>query len=243
LLRRALPILTIGLAWPAAASAQEAFTFSWVVQDVAGSGPANGNGIIEPGEDAMVYLHASFRPGVGGTAIWDTHGGTGQTGTVAGLGQVYFSLIGTRNLDSGSWGWQDLSPVPGFALSPGGIIEPGTYNLINMIFGQYIPIGATPNPRNDDWFFRARWHPDDYTPRDVTFRFQNEFSEGWPTVILDAGFRDPFGNIEYRGDRWTFNEPAGGFVVVPGPASWAVVLVAGGLISRRRRTFIRTLRT
>lgn len=224
--------MMVGALCAAPAAAQEAFTFSWQVQDVAGLGPANGNGIIEPGEDAMIYLHASFRPGVGGTAIWDTHGGSGQQGTVAGLGETVFHLIGTRNLDTGSW--VTLSPVPGFALSPIGFVQPGTNNLISMIFGQYILPEQTPNPRNDDWFFRSRWRPHDYSPRDVAFLFENVIGPGNPSVFLDVGLRDPLGRILYRRDQWLYNQPAGGFTVVPGPGPLAAALVFLPFTRRRR---------
>lgn len=231
------PALVLGLLSATSASGQEAFTFSWQVQDVPGVGPANGNGVIEPGEDAMIYLYASFRPGVGGTAIWDTHGGTGQEGIVAGLGETVFHVIGTQNLSTGSW--ISLSPVPGFALSPIGFIEPGTNNLISMIFGQYLLPEQAPNPRNDDWFFHARWRPNDYAPRDVSFVFQNVIGPGNPSVFLDVGIRGPQGQIECRRDRWLYNEPLGGFAVIPSPGTLpAVLLFAPHMLRRRLRSSV-----
>jgi hypothetical protein len=229
--RAVIRVAVIGfLAGPA--SAQEAFTFSWSVQDVTGTGVSNSNGIIEPGEDAMIYLQASFRPGVGGEAVWDTYGGTGLTGTVAGLGEVIFSLLGTQNLATGTW--ISDSPVPGFALSPIGSVQPGTNNLIGMIFGQYILPGGVPNSRNDDWFYRARWRPSDYLPRSVDFVFRNEPGPGDPSVLLDVGFRDPQGYISYRRDLWACNEPTGGFVIVP-TSGTSMAIVVGQLMRRRRR--------
>lgn len=216
------------------ARAQEAFTFSWNVQDIAGTGTTNSNGIIEPGEDAMIYLNVSFRPGVGGTAVWDTNGGDGRPGTVAGLGEVVFDIIGTSNLLTGTW--VTRAPVPGFALSPVGSVDPQTNNVYAQIFGQYILPGATPDPRNDDWFFRCRWRPNDYTPRNVGFRFHNNDLYTFdPSVIVDVGFRDPNGFVEYRRDTWTFNEPAGGFQVVPSPGSGLFLLALMRLAKRNRK--------
>jgi hypothetical protein len=201
---------------------QEAFTFTWTVEDVAGTGSSNSNGFVEPGEDAMIYLNASFRPGVGGTAVWNSGGGTGQLGQICGLGEVIFSLIGKSNIASGVW--ISDSPVPGFALSPIGGVQPGTNNLVGMIFGQYPPPGLTPDPRNDDWFYRARWRPTNYISREVAFRFQNEAGiAGDPSVMLDVGHRDPQGAVIYRRDTWTFDEPSGSFLVVPGSPSWLVL--------------------
>lgn len=203
---------------------QEACTFSWVTADVAGTGPTNSNGVIEPGEDAMVSLHMSFRPDVGGTAVWDTNGGTGQIGTVAGFAMELFDVIGTSNLSTGTW--MNSQFAPGFNLAVGHTIGPNN-NLLNWQYGQTVIPGAIPDPRNDDWFFRARWRPADYSPRAVSFFMRQSEMPGryWPGVILDVGLHDPMGNIEYRVDTWSSNEPEGGFVVVPAPGAMVLLFL------------------
>lgn len=197
------------------ARGQEAFTFSWVVADVAGTGPANGNGVIEPGEDAIVQLNVSFRPGVGGTAVWDTNGGTGRVGSVAALHNVVFDLVATGNLATGAW--SEFRHPSGFAYGVGNLPQPDG-GFVGLIFGQESIPGVALNPRNDGWFFRARWRPDGYTPRSVGFAFRrNGIEPNTPDVLLDVGDRDPQGLVIYRPDSWAYNEPGGGFSVVPGP--------------------------
>jgi len=232
-MHRALPLAALSLCLAAEARSQEAFTFSWVVEDVAGTGAANSNGIIEPGEDAMIYLNASFRPGVGGLDVWNTAGGAGEQGRLCALGEVIFALIGTENLASGTW--ISDSPAPGFALSPIGGVQPTTNNLVGMIFGQYPLPGFAPNPRNDDWFYRARWRPTEYAPRVVAFRYHNEIGPGDPSVMLDVGHRDPQGLVIYRRDVWSFNEPVGSFLVVPASPAWLIVGAWLSTLPRRRR--------
>lgn len=224
------------LATSAATAAQEAFTFSWEVEDVAGLGPSNANGVIEPGEDALISLHGSFRPSVGGTAVWDTRGGIGQIGTVAGVGVVKFDLWGIQNIDSGTW-IEPFLRAPGFSLSPVGGIDPTTNSLFSMIFGQFPFPGQAPNPRNDDWFFRARWRPNGYSPRSVEFTYRDSDSVlHWPSVLLDVGLRDPNQNILYVEDRWTWNEPSGSFLVVPAPMTGGVALSLLWALRRHRRS-------
>lgn len=224
-------LATISLACQQA-PAQESFAFSWVVEDVAGLGPANGNGVVEPGEDALISLYVSLQPGIGGPAIWNTQGGSGQPGLVGGVQIVYFDLLGTSALDTGTW-IGPLMRAPGFALTPVGHIDPETNDLVKMIFGQYPSSLAPANPRNNDWFFRARWRPDGYAQRHVGFVFRNVSEIGGPTALLDVGLRDPENNILWVIDDWGHTHSPGGFLVVPSPSLGAWWLVGSLLWSRR----------
>ncbi|MBL9032183.1 MAG: hypothetical protein JNM80_10825, partial [Phycisphaerae bacterium] len=210
--------------------AQEAFEFSWEVKDVAGLGPTNANGIIEPGEDAQIFFNVSFRPGVGGSAVWDTLGGTGQIGTVVGLGQVIGRLMADANLNTGTW--TGIGYRSGFNLGIPPSAEPPHNHLVQWSFGQFVPPGLSPNPLNDDWFFWAKWRPLGYEPRHVAFHFENGWgtNPSWPFVILDIG--SP-GEPDYREDTWAFNTPAGGFDVVPSPGAALVALAGGFMLGRR----------
>lgn len=211
--------------------AQEAFEFSWEVKDVAGLGPTNANGIIEPGEDAQIFFNVSFRPGVGGMAIYNTPPGTGQSGIVAGLGAVSGNIIADLNMNTGSW--VGIGYRSGFNLGIAAIIEAPQNNLRSWGFGQWVLPGETPNPLNDSWFFWAKWRPLDYASREMRFHYERTTGATDPHVILDIG--SP-GSPAYVGDIWSFNSPAGSFVVVPAPATAWVAVASAALVRRRRRT-------
>ncbi|MFN0132963.1 MAG: hypothetical protein ACKVW3_10625 [Phycisphaerales bacterium] len=235
-MRRATSIVALCvLALPSAACrAQEAFEYSWEVKDVAGTGPTNANGIIEPGEDAQIFFNVSFRPGVGGTAVWDTLGGTGQPGIVAGIALVYGEMVSDLNLNTGQW--LNIGYRSGFNLGIGGSIEPDN-SLRGWGFGQFVFPGETPNPANDTWFFWARWRPINYAHRNVLFHFENFALVGggmieWPSAYLDI---IPPGTPRYNADLWSHNQPSGGFVVVPAPS--AGFALAALCFSRRRRRY------
>ncbi|MFN0134403.1 MAG: hypothetical protein ACKVW3_17960 [Phycisphaerales bacterium] len=231
-MRRATSIVALCvLALPSAVCrAQEAFEFGWEVKDIAGTGPTNANGIIEPGEDAQIFFNVSFRPGVGGQAVWDTFGGTGQLGTVAGLGLVAGRLMADLNLNTGTW--TGIGYRSGFNLGVQALIEAPNNHLVEWTFGQFAPPGLSPNPLNDTWFFWAKWRPIGYVPRHVAFHFENGRGTNpqWPYVLLDLG--SP-GQPDYRGDTWTFNTPAGGFEVAPSPGTVFVALAGAFVLSPR----------
>ncbi|MFN0134065.1 MAG: hypothetical protein ACKVW3_16240 [Phycisphaerales bacterium] len=230
-MRRFLALLPIVLA-SVPCRAQEAFDFSWQVRDIAGTGPTNSNGIIEPGEDAHIFFYVSMQPGIGGAAIWNTNGGTGQPGTVEGLGFVAFGIIGTQGLDTGTWTVAGFPP--NFNIGLPGSVNPNN-DLRGIGFAQFLLPGQAPDQRNNDWFYRVKWRPLDYLPRTVGFRFQGEEGGGVPYVLLDVGLRDPMGFPIYKPDTWGYNEPTGSFMIVPGPSAAAVMAGAALLVARRRR--------
>lgn len=227
------PAIAGSLTLTTAAIGQEFVTFAWHISDVPGLGPSNGNGVIEPGENALVSLHLSFRPEVGGSAIWNSNGGNGQIGTVAGLELVVCQMPAIANLNTGVW--VGVAYAPGFNLNVSPAIGPG--NGLDFIeFGQFpLTGGPAPSPRNDDWFFRATWRPTDYTPRVVSFGFEMYAPPpASPLILLDVGETSPGGAIIYRPDTWGYNNPRGMFTVVPSPAAWLLLTIACG--SRARRT-------
>ncbi|MFN0132803.1 MAG: hypothetical protein ACKVW3_09805 [Phycisphaerales bacterium] len=231
-MRRATAIAALCvLAMPSAiCRAQEAFEYSWEVKDVAGTGPTNANGIIEPGEDAQIFFNVSFRPGVGGTAVWDTLGGMGQLGIVGGLGWTSGNIIADQNMNTGDW--IGIGYRSGFNLGVSAVIQPPQNHLLSWGFGQFLLPGETPNPLNDTWFFWAKWRPDDYTPREMRFHYERTTGQTDARVILDIGVG---GMPEYVPDIWSFNNPATSFVVVPSPHHTPAIAAAFFLSRRRHR--------
>lgn len=233
-MRRAAALLAIS-ALVGPCRAQEAFVFSWDVKDIAGTGPTNANGVIEPGEDAQIFFNVSFRPGVGGTAIWDTLGGAGQVGIVGGLGWTSGNIIADQGLNTGDW--TAIGYRSGFNLGVTAIVDPPQNHLLSWGFGQFLLPGESPNSLNDTWFFWARWRPHDYVPREVRFHYERTTGQTDNRVILNIGTK---GSPNYVADAWAFNMPQGSVVIVPAPGVAITAAYMGCVLSRRwrRRTIL-----
>ncbi|MFM9997025.1 MAG: hypothetical protein ACKVU4_14635 [Phycisphaerales bacterium] len=90
--------------------------------------------VIVPGQSATVRVFAQYSPVVGSPAIWNTLGGTGQLGTVAGFALAVFHVLGNPTLGvSGSW--SNITAGPGSPPPfPGGGTISGN-NVLNNSWG------------------------------------------------------------------------------------------------------------
>jgi hypothetical protein len=219
-----------GAAWGQGASttnATIAYSLAW--QDT-----GNHNGILEPGESAIVRLTATMTPPVN-TIIGFTGGQGGPTGTLRGVMWGFIDLTGSGGT-GGAW---NLDPLQGYGvdplwdlLGPAGYGTPNGTGLINIQFGQFPQSTTiiTINPIVNVW--QGVWTPASYAPRMVTYgTAPGTASGGQPSaVIIKWGPLN--GNIQYATCLSSF----GGVQIPIVPAPSAIALLGlGGLIACRRK--------
>jgi hypothetical protein len=133
----------------------------------------NPNGLLEPGERALLRMSMSFSNQftiVNFSPPIFNH----QSGTIRGFAWAFFDLIGT----SGAAGEWNLDPALGFGIAPGwdpagrpGTPEVGGEILRDIELGQFDPQGIhyqTTNPVPGIW--TAEWTPAIYEQRAVGIR-------------------------------------------------------------------------
>jgi MYXO-CTERM domain-containing protein len=135
---------------------------------------ANPNGILEPGEGALLRVSVAFT--AVGTAAPFQFPAPGGVGEIAGLNNFLFHL--DAPLSGGSW--THPASVPGFSAQIG-IAHPAGL-LLARALQPWPPPGAMPiatNPIEDVW--QAVWTPDSYEPRLVDFSMRTPGSVHGPT--------------------------------------------------------------
>ncbi len=156
----------IVVAGMAAVASAQTMTISWMVSDT-----GNGDGIIEPGESALLSMWASMDPGATGFAgsIYDIMGtGNFDTGTV----DVFDNLLDALTDDGTLGAGNNITGVESFQLPP-------AFN------GDFI----ADNPIQ---LYNITWTPNDYSNRTVS---------GGTTHINFDVYTDDFGtSVPYTGD-------------------------------------------
>ena len=184
----------------AAAAGAQTMTYNWSVTD-----DGNGDGLIEPGESAMLTLSASMDPDQSGTdggfagSIYEILGGTNwDTGVVA----VHDNLLDALT-DDGTLVGNDVTGIESFQLPL----------FFNPFFDASNPIDI----------YKITWTPNDYTARSVDVSDANHQN--------NDVYTDNFGtSIPY-----TAVINGANFQVVPAPASMALLGLGGFVATRRRR--------
>lgn len=152
----------------AAASAQGTMTMDWTVSDT-----GNGDGIIEPGESALLALSATMNPM-----------------PQVGYGGSIFDIIGTSNWNTGTVD-SYLNLIDSLATGPGTL---GGNNDITAIESFQLPPFFNPNynSSNPITIYTITWTPSDYTGRTVSLTSANHANF---SVYVDTFG----GNAEYSG--------------------------------------------
>ena len=158
----------IVVAGMAAVASAQTMTISWMVSDT-----GNGDGIIEPGESALLSMWASMDPGATGFA-----------------GSIY-DIIGTSNWDTGTIGEFDYDNLldeltdDGTLQANNDITTVESFQLPPLFNGNFI----ADNPIE---LYNITWTPNDYSNRTVT--------GGTVHINFDV-YTDEFGtSIPYDGD-------------------------------------------
>ncbi len=202
---------------------------SWI-EVVAGSNTPVGvpNGVIEPGESALVAMSLDFTPV--GTPVTYQLPGSGGIAPVAGFWNISFQVGAVAAL-GGSWVLD--GSVAGFTASlsapdPNGSILFAGVNQASPPLGQ-LPLPT--NPINRGW--RATWTPSSYSERTVQFLFQVGTNRADLYVVRGL---DPNGNPLLGLARATATLGAVFVPVAPAPsAGLCFVAALGGLFHARRR--------
>ena len=210
------------------------FAFSWT--EAPGG---NGDGIIEPGESAVIHLTVSFT-NLNHTGTYSPFPPGPGSGTIRGFGSGFLDLDGTSNSGGNASGSWDVDPnLNGYGTNPAwdlvgnatgwGTSENGGANLANIQMGQFplsnAAIVAT-TPIVDIW--TGRWTPASYATRTVTF--QSAVASGGDFGAGSILFQTSAGPV---GVSCPFNLGSVQIPIAPAPAT--ALLLAPLLLPRRRR--------
>ncbi|MFN0134390.1 MAG: hypothetical protein ACKVW3_17895 [Phycisphaerales bacterium] len=186
------------------------------------------NGMLEPGEAARLTLNVSFTPAVGSTATYTPPPGTG-VGTVAGLGGVFFDIVGDATAQ-GTWSFHQRSSA--FSLGDPGDELPGGTGCTNAGAQQFLLPGQTANSANPALaIWRIVWTPTSYSTRNVTWQGRPTISapSNHSFLLLQVGPTPDYVGKYVPGQFGSVVVP-----IVPAPGVGAVVL-GGALAATRRR--------
>ncbi|MFM9997027.1 MAG: PEP-CTERM sorting domain-containing protein [Phycisphaerales bacterium] len=184
---------------------------------------------ISPGQSVNVSVSASYAPGVGANAVWNTLGGTGQTGTVAGFSLAVFNLLG--NAAAGvSGSWSNLVIGPGFSpFANAGTIAGNNVNGAEIGTGFGPPLATAPTT-NPVLLWTGTWTASAASGVGAMNLTASALNGGLVHIWLQGGTVGAFASE----DAWGVTNGQGTFSVIPAPASLAL-LGLGGLVAARRR--------
>jgi hypothetical protein len=231
-----------GLACSGAASAQTPSFTSSCDLTIAPSWSelgGNSNGILEPGESAVITIAVSVTNQLG-IATFSPPQGTYTSGTILGHGSGFFDLNGT----GGTQGVYNLSDPPntgpsGYGMLQGWrIVGPASNGSVNATgtgitqiqYGQFPSSSAAVNTANPvATMYRCLWTPASYTSRTITFQVSPiGTNAGAVWIQLDT---TSIVGVYVRLER-TFLRGVN-IPIAPAPASFAALLLAP--LPRRRR--------
>jgi hypothetical protein len=204
--------LVLGGAGVSSAMGQTQGTATWVwsVWDVGEH--ADGDLIIEPGEDVAVGLWLDFSPDVDGPA-----------GPVIGFGAALWDVLGGLNAATG---WISEWEINKFIDS---IACPTTDGVSILDAGGYQPVGYPFFDYSDPiWIMDFIWRTDDFTPRTVEYLTRTLYD------LVGVWYRTP--DNKYLGVAWDAVEAHVSWHIVPPPG--VLLMLAGSsawLVLRRRR--------
>ena len=226
--------LTLLIVWPTCAALAQlphtTRTLDWL-EVVAGSSTLvpNPNGVLDPGEGALIRLWLSFTPSVGSPVTY-SFPPPGGVAPVAGFSLALFNVNAT-GANGGSW--TNLTTSPGFTGTLGTLLSEGS--LLFARVGQPEPTGGQfPLPTNPlPRVWQAVWTPPDYDPRAVSFEL-GATGIGATNLFAHIG-QGPGGNPLFGQAPSTSTVSQVHIPVVPGPGCAILVLLA--IACRRPQRF------
>jgi hypothetical protein len=148
------------------------YALSWRECNETGGTLPNADGLLSPGEHALLQLSVAFT-GQNTVATFSPAIGTFASGTIRGYGMGFLDLHGSSQTE-GMW---NVDNSFGFGVDPAwdligfpgsGTPVAGGTQLLNIQMGQFpVSIINTTNPVQDIWI--GIWTPNSYAPRQVTF--------------------------------------------------------------------------
>lgn len=214
----------------------ELVTYSWrFVEVVEGTNTpvASPNGMLQPGEAARLTLDVSFTPPVGSTVTYNPPPPPG-VGTVAGLSEVFFNLLGDTSAQ-GTWSFHQRAP--GFSIGMQGTELPGGTGRENASAAQFVLPGQTANALNPiPALWSMVWTPASYSPRSVTW----QSAPGSSAPTTHSSLLIQYGTTAQGEPQYVGKFVAGQFgsvavPIVPAPGVGVVALGGAAWLTRRRR--------
>lgn len=200
------------------------FTLDWIeVQAETATPVGNPDGLLSPGEGALVRLSIGFSPSVGSPVSFQEPF-PGGSGTVAAFASTSFNLIATAALGGT---WSSLQPSPGFTIGLGFAAPDGS--LVASLVTQPSPPANRENPLSHIW--AAVWTPSSYQARQVSFLADpGDIDSGRPRLYAATGGNPAYG-FAYGSDASTPLQIS----VVPAPSAAVLLLMSSMACARRRR--------
>jgi hypothetical protein len=200
----------------------------------------NTNGILDPGESALLRLSVSFT-NQNTTATYTPASPAPGSGTIRGLGSGFVDLIGTSGAGGsaqGSWNMNYINPPQGPVLAGWDLVGPsgwgtttvGGDRVLNIQFGQFPPPPFNVNTTNPvNYIWQALWTPTSYAARSVTFGISPAAAtQGLASTLLFQIGPNSIASVKCPSTFGSVTIP-----LVPAPAS--TLILAAPLLSRRRR--------
>ena len=236
----------IVLAAGSIAAAQSVTLESSVVFDLRWSEyMGNENGVIDPGERALLMIDASFT-NQNGVAAFSPPIGSFGSGTVRGIGSGFVDLHGASASGYNTRGTWNVDQSAGFGVNGEwdvtggqgqGTSANGGADITNMQFGQLVstPNGInTTNPIISIW--TGLWTPESYEPRTVSFTVRGSVAAGASVASVALRLSPTFVASVFVPPSNLFY----GLVTIPiVPAPAPLLLIPSAIIiraPRRRRT-------
>jgi MYXO-CTERM domain-containing protein len=198
----------------------------------------NGNGIVEPGESALLTMNVDFT-NQNTVATFNPSIGSFGSGTVRGFGSAFLDLHGTGGAE-GSWNVDPNGTTPRGVdgtwdlAGAEGTPENGGADLTNIQMGQFPPTAGainTTNPVNAIW--TGEWTPNDFSARTVSFSLAGNAAAGAFISSVMLKLNNTLAAGVYV-DAAHLNLGTVNVQVAPAPGSLAL-LGLGGLVAGRRR--------
>ncbi|MFM9996972.1 MAG: hypothetical protein ACKVU4_14370 [Phycisphaerales bacterium] len=196
----------------------------------------NANGIIEPGEAALIRVIADMGDdGINSTgmlAVWNTLGGSGQVGPLYAFSHAFFDLNSTLNGHTGGWSGLSIPVLKNVANSAG--MAQANGSVAGIVAGQFCFLPTFPgNTLDPITLWSGTWTPSAYDPRTVEFSFALSATAPVPQAVYLLAGGPQMHAVQ---DVWDVVSTPISFQVIPAPATLILPAAIGAIgLARARR--------
>jgi hypothetical protein len=248
--RRITTLLTVtaGLSTHAAAQSYTAdssitMTMSWSEVNSSGWAVPNPDGILEPGEYALVLINSVSFTNQGGAAAFSPAIGGHNSGVITGFGGGFVDVVGsggTVGMFNTSNPMANSNGISGFGIRgdwrvDGVVVNAASDGLIDVTFAQFPATPADANTANPiPRMLRFLWQPGSFAPRTARFDLQPPVIAGNNISAVYLDFGDNTGSAIYVVPA-NLNLGGVSIPIAPAPPTLALAAAAVAFGSRRCR--------